>query len=66
LYRGIIDFKKGSQPRNNIVKDDLCDVVTGSQNILARWGNHFSQLFNVHGVSVVRQSGNTYSITSNA
>jgi hypothetical protein len=30
-------------------------LVTGSFSILARWRNHFSQLFNVHGVSDVRQ-----------
>jgi len=28
---------------------------TDSYNILARWRKHFSQLFNVHGVSDVRQ-----------
>ena len=51
---GIIDFKKGYQPRNNIVKDEKCDLVTDSNNILDRWRNEFSQLFNVHGVSGVR------------
>jgi len=43
LYRGMNDFKKGYQPRTNIVKD--------SDNTLSRWRDHFSQLFNVHGVS---------------
>jgi len=45
------DFMKGYQPRTNIVKDEKGDLVTDSHNILARWRNHFSQLFNVHGVS---------------
>jgi hypothetical protein len=27
LYRGIIDFKKGYQPRNFIVKDEKGDLV---------------------------------------
>jgi len=27
LYRGISDFKKGYQPRTNIVKDDKGDLV---------------------------------------
>ena len=56
LYRGICDFKKGYQPRTNIVKDEKGDLVTDSHSILARWRNHFSQLFNVHGFSNVRQT----------
>ena len=31
-------------------------MITDSHSILARWRNHFSQLFNVHGVSEVRQT----------
>jgi len=49
LYRGISDFKKGYQPRCNIVKDDKCDLVADSHSIVARWRNYFSQKFNVHG-----------------
>jgi len=49
LYTGINDFKKGYQPRNNIVKDKKGDLVAGSHSILARWRNHFSQLMNIHG-----------------
>ena len=55
LYRGINDFKKGYQPRTNIVKDETGDLVTGSYSILARWRDYFSQLFNAHGASNVRQ-----------
>ena len=44
-------LKKGYQLRTNIVKDDKGDLVTD----LARWINHFSQLFTVHRVSDVRQ-----------
>jgi len=29
-------------------------LVTDTNNILARWRNHFSQLFSVHGVIDVR------------
>jgi len=36
LYRGINDFKKGYQPRTNIVKDDKGDLVANSHSILAR------------------------------
>jgi len=49
LYRGISDFKKGYQPRCNIVKDEKCDLVADSHGIVARWKNYFPQLFNVHG-----------------
>jgi len=30
--------------------------VADSHSIVARWRNHFSQLFNVHGVKDVRQA----------
>ena len=46
-------FKKGYQPRTNTVKDDL---ITDSHSILARCRNHFSEPFNVHGVSNIRQT----------
>ena len=56
LYRDISDFKKGYQPRCNIVKDEKGDLVADSNGIVARWRNYFSQLFNVHGVNDVRQT----------
>jgi len=56
LYRGINDFKKGYQPRTNIVKDDKGDLVADSHSTLARWRNYFSQLLNVHGVNGVRRT----------
>jgi hypothetical protein len=56
LYRGINDFKKGYQPRNNVVKDEKGDLVADSHSNLARWRNHFFQLLNVHGVNDVRQA----------
>ena len=56
FYRGINDFKKGYQPRTNMVKDEKGDLVTDSHSILARWRNHFSQLFNVHGIKDIRQT----------
>ena len=37
LYRGINDFKKGYQPRCNIVKDEKGDLVAYSHSIVARW-----------------------------
>jgi len=56
LYRGISDFKKGYQPRCNIVKDGKVDLVANSHSIVARWRNYFSQLFNVHGVKDIGQA----------
>ena len=56
MYRGISDFKKGYQPRTNIVKDEKVDLVAESHSILARWRNYFSQLFNVRGVNDVRHT----------
>jgi hypothetical protein len=55
LYRGIIGFKRGYQPRNNLVKDENGDLLADSHNILNRWKNYFSQLLNLHNVSGVRQ-----------
>ena len=56
LLQDIIDFKEGYQPRTNVVKDEKGDLVTDSYSFLARWRNHFCQLFNAHGVSDVRQT----------
>jgi hypothetical protein len=38
-----------------MVQDEKSDSVTDSHSILARWRNLFSQLFNVYGVSDVKQ-----------
>jgi len=56
LYRGINDFKKGYQPRTNIVKDEKGDLVRDSHCIWTRWRNHFSHLLNVNGVRDVRHT----------
>jgi hypothetical protein len=55
LYRGINEFKRGYQPRNNLVKDENGDLFADSHNILNGWRNNFSQLLSVHNVSNVRQ-----------
>jgi len=56
LYRGINEFKKGYQPRCNIVKDEKGDLVADTHSIVGRWRNYFSQLLNVHGVNDIRQT----------
>jgi hypothetical protein len=56
LFRGINDFRKGYQPRTNVVKDEKGDLVADSHSILARWRNHFLKLLNIHAVNDVRQN----------
>jgi hypothetical protein len=56
LCRGISDFKKGYQPKSNIVNDDKNDWFADSHSILARCKNYFSRLLNVHVVNNVRQT----------
>jgi hypothetical protein len=55
LCIGISDYKKGFQPRTNIVRDKKDVLFTDSQSILVLWRNHFSQLLILHGVNDVRQ-----------
>jgi hypothetical protein len=55
LYRGRSEFERGYQQRNNLVKDENCDVLGDYHNILNMWKNYFSQLLNVHNVSDVSQ-----------
>jgi hypothetical protein len=52
LYKGINEFQRGYQPRNNLVKDENGDLLADSHNILNRWKNFFSQLCNVHSVQI--------------
>jgi hypothetical protein len=42
LYRGINEFKRGYQPRSNLVKDENGDLLAGFHNILNRWKYCFS------------------------
>jgi hypothetical protein len=56
MYRGINEFKKGYQPRSNMVKEESVDLLADSRSILNRWRNYFCQLFYVHGVNDVRQT----------
>jgi hypothetical protein len=57
LYRGINKFKRGSQPRNNLVKNENIDFLADSHNSLNRWKKYFYNLFNVYNVGNVRQIG---------
>jgi hypothetical protein len=54
LYGDINDFKKGYQPKTNIVKDEKGSLFADTYSVVARWKNHSSQLLNVHSVNDVR------------
>jgi hypothetical protein len=56
LYRGITEFKKGYQPKTNLVKDERDDLLADPQKILTRWKNYFCQLLNVQGPGGIRQT----------
>jgi hypothetical protein len=55
LYRSINEFKKGNQPRINMIKYENGNLLADPQNVLNRWKNFFNQVLNVHGVHNVRQ-----------
>jgi hypothetical protein len=55
MYSGVNEFKKDYQPKSNVVKDEKIDLLANSRNILNRWKNYFSQFFNAHRVSDVKQ-----------
>jgi hypothetical protein len=54
LNRSRNEFKKGYQPRNNLVKDERDDLLADPHKILNRWKNYFSELLNIHGAGGVR------------
>jgi hypothetical protein len=56
LYRGIKNFKKGYQPRINLINGDNGDLLADSHSVLNRWKNYFCQLLNVHGVNDIMQT----------
>jgi hypothetical protein len=49
VYRGINKFKKGYQPRTNLVKDNNGDLLADSHSVLNKWRDYFCQLLNVRG-----------------
>jgi hypothetical protein len=55
LYRGINEFKRGCQPRINIIKDGNGNLFADPQSVLNRWKNFFNQVLNIHGFHDVRQ-----------
>jgi hypothetical protein len=47
-------FKRGFQPRSNLVKDENGGLVADSHNILYRWKRYFSHSWNVNRTGDVR------------
>jgi hypothetical protein len=56
LYKGINEFKRGCQPRNNLVKDGNGNILADSHSILSRWKNYVSDLLNVFNAGDLRQT----------
>jgi hypothetical protein len=52
LYRDINEFKKGYQPRINIIKDEIGNLLADPQNGLNSWKNFFNQVLNVRQMDI--------------
>jgi hypothetical protein len=48
--------KRCNQPRSSLVKVENGDLHADSHNILSKWKNYLSYIFNVYNVSDVRQA----------
>jgi hypothetical protein len=53
LYWGINEFKKGFQPRTNLLKNEMGDLLADPQKIVNRWMNYFCQLLNYRPISLL-------------
>jgi hypothetical protein len=53
LYGGINEFKKGYQPRINIIKDENGNLIADPQSVLNRRKNFFKQVLNMPGVQIL-------------
>jgi hypothetical protein len=40
LNRGINEFKRGYQPRTNVINDEIGNLLADSHDILNRWKNY--------------------------
>jgi hypothetical protein len=55
LSKRINEFKRGYQPRNNLVNDVNCDLLADFHNTFNSLKKHFSRLLNIHSVNDVSQ-----------
>jgi hypothetical protein len=49
ICRGINEFKKGYEPRINIMEDENDNLIADLQSVLNRWKEFFNQVLNIHG-----------------
>jgi hypothetical protein len=56
LYRGMNEVKRGPQPRIKLLMNENGNQLADSHAILNRWINYYSQLLNVHSISVDRHT----------
>jgi hypothetical protein len=56
LYTNINEFKKGYQPRINIIEEDNGTLLADPQSIFNRWKHFFNQVLNVYGVPDVKHT----------
>jgi hypothetical protein len=49
MYRVTTEFKKGYQPKTNLVKDERGGLLADPQKILTRWKNYFCHLLSAQG-----------------
>jgi hypothetical protein len=56
FYTGINEFKKGYQPRMNIINDENGNLFADPQSVLNRWKNFLDEVLKVHGVHSVKQN----------
>jgi hypothetical protein len=56
LYRGITEFRKGYQPKTNLINDERGDHLVDSQKTVTSWKNYIYQIFNVQGPGGIRQT----------
>ena len=48
MYKGIIEFKKGYEPRAYVIRKYDCRIVADTTSILSRWEQFYSNLLNVN------------------
>jgi hypothetical protein len=56
LYSGVDEFKKGYDPRSNLVNVENGDLLADSHDILNRWKYYVSHLLNIHRLNDIWQT----------
>jgi hypothetical protein len=56
MYKGITEYKKGYQPRTNLVKDKRGDLHVDRYKTVNEWKNYFCHLVNLLRADGFRQT----------